>query len=87
MSSKTIEDMVDGLDKADAEWLYDIANKARAEEAELFWKRANYFWLFVAADLATYGLLWRLADGKINRNYPPPCHRGKSLNLWGYGQR
>ncbi len=21
------------------------------------------------------------------RNYPPPCHRGKSLNLWGYGQR
>ncbi len=20
-------------------------------------------------------------------NYPPPCHRGKSLNLWGYGQR
>ena len=19
--------------------------------------------------------------------YPPPCHRGKSLNLWGYGQR
>ena len=66
MSSKTIEDMVDGLDKADAEWLYEMANKARAEEAELFWKRANYFWLFVAADLATYGLLWRLADGKIN---------------------
>ena len=19
--------------------------------------------------------------------YPPPCHRAKSLNLWGYGQR
>ena len=20
-------------------------------------------------------------------NYPPPCQRGKSLNLWVYGQR
>ena len=60
---KSIEDIVFELEPEKAKLLFEIANKARAEEAELFWKRANYFWLFVAANLATYGLLWRVDDG------------------------
>jgi len=34
----------------------------------------------------TTGLL-EYSEMNQSRIYPPPCHRGKSLNLWGYGQR
>lgn len=44
---------------------FETANAARQFEIELFWKRANYFWLFVAAALAAYGLVWRLGPSEL----------------------
>ncbi len=38
--------------------------------------------------ITTVGTLLSLAATALMAcNYPPPCHRGKSLNLWVYGQR
>ena len=33
------------------------------------------------------GHRWEDFGPPLVGNYPPPCHRGKSLNLWGYGPR
>jgi hypothetical protein len=35
------------------------AHEIRKFEIELYWKRANYFWLFQAAAFTAFGLFWR----------------------------
>lgn len=37
---------------------YDVSLQIRNFEIELFWKRSNFFWLFVAACFAAFGVLF-----------------------------
>ena len=45
---------------------YRVAIDTRKFEIELYWKRATYFWAFIAVTFAGYGLVYRL----------PPNERG-----------
>lgn len=50
--------------KAAREAALNRAHTVRAFEIELYWKRANYFWLLQAAVFAAVGLTWK-ADGSV----------------------
>lgn len=39
---------------------YKMAIDTRKFEIELYWKRATYFWAFIAVTFAGYGLVYRL---------------------------
>lgn len=41
------------------------AHEIRQFEIELYWKRANYFWLLQAAVFAAIGLIWKTNAGQV----------------------
>jgi hypothetical protein len=47
----------ENLTKTSYEKALDIALDTRKFEIDLYWKRANYFWLFVAAMFTAYFLI------------------------------
>lgn len=51
--------MVNGSQKDRAEKALDLALDIRKFEIELYWKRATYFWAFIAAALAGYAVLYK----------------------------
>ncbi|WP_442777331.1 RipA family octameric membrane protein [Sphaerotilus montanus] len=57
---------VTGSQKERAEKALDLALDIRKFEIELYWKRATYFWTFIAAALAGYAVVYK--DGESNSN-------------------
>jgi hypothetical protein len=52
--------------KAKAEKALDLALDIRKFEIELYWKRATYFWAFIAASLAGYALVYKTTEPNPN---------------------
>jgi hypothetical protein len=57
---------VNGPLKERAEKALDLALDIRKFEIELYWKRATYFWAFIAAALAGYAVVYKAGEANPN---------------------
>lgn len=55
--------------KKKSEKALEYAMEIRKFEIELYWKRATYFWTFIAAVFAGYALVYTKADGVNSEKY------------------